>query len=429
MRPMNTHSRVTRFGGMLAVLAVTALMAGCDDLLEVSNPGAITEPELNDPERIPLMVHGVVGEFQPAHTWYSLYTATFTDELVDTHVWRENRPIDLRQVDETNGLLATAYTRLQRARAAGDITAERIRDILGADAESHLGVARALAYSGYALTLLAESYCEAPIDVSRAYSPDELFGMAIDRFDDAIDVATAARSSGEAAASADSLEYLARVGAARAALNRGDDDAAISYASAVPADFEFWSSHSSNSSLEYNNFWNATRPLNAHLALGPTFAGLDDPRIPEPDEPKPLQGDVEGLVPYQPYNFSDWAPGDTVMIEQHTDVRFASGLEARYIVAEAEGPTLATLAFINERRAVGGQGAVVLTGEAMMEELRDQRRRDLFLTGHRLGDLRRYAAQGLDYFPTGTWPYSDQTYGSDTCFPLPLSELNSNPNL
>lgn len=117
------------------------------------------------------------------------------------------------------------------------------------------------------------------------------------------------------------------------------------------------------------------------------------------------------------------------MIEQGTHVRFASGLEARYIVAEVEGPTAETLLFINERRAVGDQDPVVLAGDAMMAELREQRRRDFYLTGHRLGDLRRYAAQGTDFFPTGTWPHSEQTYGTDTCFPIPLSELNSNPNL
>ncbi len=427
---MTMKSLTGRMGGAITVLAATALLGGCD-LLEVDNPGAITEGELNDPARIPLMVHGVVGEFQPAHTWYAHYTATFTDELTDTHVWRENRPIDLRQVDEFNGLLATNYTRLQRARAAGDHAAERIRAIIGADAETHLGVARAKAYAGYAMTLLAESYCEAPIDVSAAHQPDALFAMALDRFDDAIGVASRARSAGQNTASADSLAYLAHVGAARAALNRGDPGLAAEYARPVPADFEFWSAHSSNSGREYNHFWNATRVGNAHLEIGPTFQGLDDPRILEPEEPKELQGDavIAGLVPYRPYSYSGWNPDEPLMIEQGTDVRFSSGLEARYIVAEAEGPTAGTLALVNERRAFGGQDTVDLAGEDLMAELREQRRRDFYLTGHRLGDLRRYLAQGMDYFPAGTWPYSEQERGDATCFPIPLSELNSNPNL
>lgn len=395
----------------------------------MDNPGAITERDLEDQERIDLIVYGVVGEFQPAYTWYTHYTGTFTDELTDTHVWRENRPIDLREVDETNGLLGTIYTRLQRTRAAGDEAVERLRDLVGADADRHLGAARARAYAGYALTLLAEGYCEAPIDVSRAYSSDELLDMALERFDAAITVAGAARSAGQNAASADSLEFLARVGAARAALNRGLPDQAAQYAAPVPHDFEFWAAYSSNSTLQYNEFWNATRVGNAYLHLGPTFLELDDLRITAPEEPVLLQDNVMGLIPHRPYNYSGWAPGDAPMIEQDTDVRFASGLEARYIVAEVEGPTPATLELVNERRAVGGHDPVDLSGDALMAELRDQRRRDLYLTGHRLGDLRRYLGQGLDAFPTGTWPHSDQTYGTDTCFPIPLSERNSNPNL
>ena len=45
-------------------------------------------------------------------------------------------------------------------------------------------------------------------------------------------------------------------------------------------------------------------------------------------------------------------------------VRVASALEAQYIVAEAQGPTAATLAFVNLRRAAGLQTPVTLAGDA-----------------------------------------------------------------
>lgn len=60
-------------------------------------------------------------------------------------------------------------------------------------------------------------------------------------------------------------------------------------------------------------------------------------------------------------------------------MRFASGLEAQYIVAEAQGPTAATLAFVNARRAVGNEPPVSDTGNQLMADLREQRRRDFFL--------------------------------------------------
>ncbi|NIQ56868.1 MAG: hypothetical protein GWM92_06450 [Gemmatimonadetes bacterium] len=73
-----------------------------------------------------------------------------------------------------------------------------------------------------------------------------------------------------------------------------------------------------------------------------------------------------------------------------------------------------------------------MTAAEQMAELRDQRRRDFFMDGHRLGDLRRYLERdGLDFFPSGGYPQfeEDYTYGTSTCIPLSIDELNSNPNL
>lgn len=68
-----------------------------------------------------------------------------------------------------------------------------------------------------------------------------------------------------------------------------------------------------------------------------------------------------------------------------------------------------------------------------MAELRDQRRRDFYLSNHRLGDLRRYKRfYNVDEFPQGTYPgtTTGDTYNSAaTCYPLPLAELNDNPNI
>jgi hypothetical protein len=429
----NLRNRIGRRGrGVLTLFAATAVLGGCD-LLQVSNPGAITEDDLTDPQRIPLMVHGVMGEFQRAYGWYTLYTASFSGETTDTHVFAENRDVQYREVSAFTGLLNTNYVRLQRTRAAGDNAAERIRELLGAEAESHLGVARSLAYSGYAMVLLGESMCSAPINVSAAYQPDELFAMAIERFEDAIAVANRGRAG--AAASADSLLSLARLGAARAALNRGEGQRAIGYANQVPANFQFWVAFSDNSTSEWNQFWNATRFGNAHLTPGPGYLQMNDPRVPRTADQRILQtpagfGSLQGHLVLPPMNYEGWGR-DTTIIQQGTDVRFASGLEARYIVAEAQGPTAATLTFVNERRAVGGQDPVTLSGDALMAELRDQRRRDLYLTGHRLGDLRRYIRNNQgNFFPTGQWAFGGaRQYGAGTCFPIPNSELTSNPNL
>jgi hypothetical protein len=68
-----------------------------------------------------------------------------------------------------------------------------------------------------------------------------------------------------------------------------------------------------------------------------------------------------------------------------------------------------------------------------MAELRDQRSRDFYLDGHRLGDLRRYKEYyGVDLFPKGPYPgsTSGQVYNETvTCWPLPTNEINGNPNV
>jgi hypothetical protein len=84
---------------------------------------------------------------------------------------------------------------------------------------------------------------------------------------------------------------------------------------------------------------------------------------------------------------------------------------------------------VNQRRAVVGKAAVNVTGNDLMAELRTQRSLDLYLTGQRLGDLRRYKAKlGLDLFPKGKYPITTEVYSSAQCFIVPLDEKATNPN-
>lgn len=264
--------------------------------------------------------------------------------------------------------------------------------------------------------------------------------MAIERFQDAIAIAQAARSAGEDTSQADEIINLARVGAARAALQKGDDATAVEFAQQVPEDFVFWVHYSSNGS-ETNDFYATTTTYNAATTgsrwagIDPAFANLNDLRVVQTDEAMPVMDTRDFHAPYQPSSFSGWAPGEQVPFSKEMDIRLASKLEARYIVEEVQGPSLA---FINERRAVGGQLPLsevewgVMSLADQQAELRDQRRRDFFLDGHRLGDLRRYIERyGINEFPSGGYPQfeEDYQYGSATCIPISADELNSNPNV
>ena len=58
----------------------------------------------------------------------------------------------------------------------------------------------------------------------------------------------------------------------------------------------------------------------------------------------------------------------------------------------------------------------------------EDRRRELFLEGHRLGDIRRL---NLALVPAAGVPYpgGGGVYGTQSCFPLPDVERVNNPNI
>lgn len=443
-------SRVVR---AVAVLVGIAALGGCTDFLKAKNPSAIQSEDLNNPLYINLMVNGVIGEFQPAVTMTALRSAVFGDELFNNHGFFEEREIDKRNVVPENGTYPLVmYVPLQRTRYLADSVAGRLKVLLGTDsAAKDLRVARVLAYGGFTYTVLAENLCGIPVNGSAPYSPEELVRQfALPRYTEAITVATAARNATTNTATqavADTIINFARVGAARANLYINDKTAARTFAAQVPATFEFRIYHSAQNARENNPFYDATVG-SPWVSVDPKFKRLNDPRVPHPTTPQGAQSLAAGnndtvfvnnvrtigvFVPNSPLMWSTY-DGTTVGRDaaRETYLKIATGLEAQYIVAEADGPTAATNNFVNARRAIGGQGPVTLTGDALMAELREQRRRDFYLDGHRLGDMRRYKKYyNVDEFAHGAYPGSStgETYNEATCWPLPLSEIAGNPNV
>lgn len=411
-----------------AIVAVGAVAAGCSDLLDVKDPGAIQEGQLNDPALELLMVNGVIGEFQFAYGNYALWSGVLADEIFTDHTNVSVREFSLHNFIDLNDTNEGVYVNLQRARASADDTAERLQELLGGAAASSLNLARVLAYGGYAYVLLGEGFCEAPVNLSAGLPSDELLRRAIARFDEAITVATAARTGANTAAAQD-LIHMSQVGAARAALGLGDLALARGYAVAVPQTYERLAFYSSNSVRENNQLNRPARTADPFVGVNARFLNLNDPRVPHLATSRPGLNSNPIFPPLRGAMFVGWSPtGAPQPIDITTHMRFATGLEARYIVAEADGPTATTLDFVNARRAVGGQPSVALSGSALMDELREQRRRDFFLDGHRLGDLRRYDQAGMDLFPKGKYPVFPDPYGEAKCFIVPLSEKAGNPN-
>ncbi|HVS59708.1 MAG TPA: hypothetical protein VHE82_03325 [Gemmatimonadaceae bacterium] len=417
--------KIRRIG---AFAAIALAFTGCNDALSVSNPGAIQEGQLADPALIQLIVNGAVGEFQYAYGQYAQWSAVLSDEAFTDHTNVDVRDFSEHNFGDLNTVNSTTYEYVQRARQSADDAADRLKSLLGAAATSNVNLTTVLAYGGYSYVLLGEGWCESPVNLSAPLSSDSLLRRAIKHFDEAITVATAARQGANVAAAQD-LIYMSQVGAARAAFKLGDAALAQSYASQVPASYEKLAYYSSNTVRENNALNALTHAAGASLGMYTRFLGLNDPRVPQPASTQLGLTGGSIYTPLTPYMYTGWvATGPAPRVDVNYDIKFATGLEAQYVMAETDGPTPATLTFVNQRRAVGGQGVVALTGAALMTELADQRARDFYLTGQRLGDLRRYAKAGNDMFPTGKYPVFNDSYGALKCMIVPLSEKAGNPN-
>ena len=435
--------RYTMLRRACTTMAMMALIAGaaCNDFLVAKNPGAIQEIDVNDPIYLNLIANGPIHMYQFALSENTYWNGQITDELYNRATFAEEGEIDRRQMySDMTYINAFMYAPAQRARFLGEDAARRLKVLLGDTATRDIRVARSLAYAGHSYILLGEMMCSVPIDLGAPKTPEEIFADAITKFDEAVTIATAAKAkylslptiNGADTLAADSVKNFALVGAARAALGRDDKPTAISYAQQVPANFDFRAYYFDNSAptdQRHRVFRQiGGTATSSYLRFTPFEAMNTDPRLPR------VAGTTgRGFTPLSPPSYSTYT--GTVAggpFAATMSVRAASGLEAQYIIAEANGPTAATLTFVNQRRAVGGQGATAATGAALMAELRDQRSRDFYLDNHRLGDLRRYLKYyGVDLFPAGAYPTSTtgQVYDNKTCWPLPTNEIVLNPNI
>jgi len=442
-------SRRTRLAVALAALLGGAV-AGCstaDRLLQATNPAAIPESQLNNATLVGVLLNSSIGELQQAYADPFIWRGSMlTDEQVTGINWEQTARLNQRIVHYDDGEADFMYRNLQRFRAVADSVAGRFRTLLTTPA-SDPRMAEALAYAGYGYILLGEAMCQSNFSYggqlgTTVYTSDQITALAIPKLQEALQIAVAARN--------DTIANLARVGLARASLQLGKMADVKTYAAQVAASFSYWVYYSQNSAREENVMYDRTHGANKALGVSPWFlygpfgtkgqTNQTDPRIQyTPDWAYGHNALTKLYTPWAPWSYSTYngatqaaggKPGD---FTYGTNIRLASGLEAQHDYAEADGPTAATLSFVNARRAYGNEAPLPAgtSGSDLMAALRQERGRDLYLGGYRLGDLRRWKAQGVgDFFPTG--PHVNATwgnYGTATCFPIPLEEYNANPGL
>jgi len=419
----------------------TAIVAGalgggaCRNALDVNNPQLIPEGNLNDPQLVNVLTNTSIAALQTSFSEFVWYSAIITDEALNATNDYRSGELSQRIVELAQGN-AGPYNQLARYRATADSVSSRIKTLVP-NPSTDLRLARALTYAGYGYVFMAEFLCTAPINGGPLITDDSLETLALNRFNQAITIAAAGRSASPVVA--DSILNFARVGAARASLNLGKRTEAIAFASAVDTSFVVQADYlnSANTNLQ-NSLWTRANGQNKQIGVHPLMQNLKDPRVRYVTKAVLGHNQLTLLnVPYSPRTFSTFAYIDSIPIAQNSKIEIASGLEARYIIAEASlgggsggWSTAQVTSFVNARRAYGKELALGATDD-LAAALRDERRRDLYLGAHRLGDLRRYKAQAVgDFFPSGTHPNKEWgLYGSATCYIITQDEISVNPNV
>ena len=459
MNPYTTIRRrwATTRRAALGALGALSLVA-CSDLLEVEEPEFATPETIDDPAAIPNVYAGALGLFAAAYSGEQFSDAfvnvsgLLSDEIRSSDTFPTRTRTDRREHFEIEqGNTADAnYLDLQQARRALRVTSDAIETLIEEGIEDPR-YAETKALESIVYIALGEGYCSGiPFSGGTASAPeygmplstDEIFSEAVTLADDAL--------------AGDPGSHLAAIAKGRALVNLGGATnlaAAAAAVAAVPTDFVYFIQHSSTSSRLQNAIW-AQNSSNARYTMsnnegtnGLNFRGANDPRTPWADI---------GV------GFDNATPLFAILRypESSTDVPLATGVEARLIEAEAAlaaGQTGTMVTILNDLRADVEDlmpamfedyeialdetettnttlAPLVLAGTETPAQLQDILFRErafwLYMTGHRLGDLRRlirdYGRSQDQIFPVGIWSGTN-AYGNDVALPIDFDEQN-NPN-
>jgi hypothetical protein len=442
----------------LAALALAAGVAGCnkDAITEVTDPDIFNVADYNTPAGANPLRIGVIANFVAAFDGgtdsYVTMSGNLGDEMLASDTFDGRLTINARKSVEINSEMESVYRAMQRARAG----AQRAADIIAVTTpDSTVNRAELYMYLGYSELLLGEGWCSG-VPFSSEDGKTQTFGdplttqqimqQAADHFQQAITLVGSATT-----ASATRVKYGSQIGKGRALLNQGKFTEAKDAVNGVPTTYVLNTGHSANSTTDGQWSGTTSGASRYKLVSGEGVNGLpylsktaaEDPRINwAPSTRVGFSGQFSNLP-----NQSKFARfGDGVI---------TTGAEARLIELEAQLQTDdqatrdAVFASLNGLRTngapIGGStgttlikvaamtGSAPTTKAAAIDQLYSERAYWFWLTGHRLGDMRRllwqYGRNAEAVFPTG--PMATATspipgdYGTSTSVTIPFSERNN----
>ena len=472
-KPMHPTRRAVRATSMLVLLGTVAL-AACDQdkLLTVPTPDVVLPEDIASRAALPSAFAAAMGDFQLAYAGgyggqtplldynegFAQMTALLTDEMLNAETYNTRIEVDRRATTIINQTTLQTFQVAQQARATADLVAARYRELDPSNPQR----AEAQALAAFMYVMFAEGYCngvptsrvlpDGTFEYGPAQSGTQLLTTAVAKFDSAITVAISAGSAGSTALN------LARLGKGRALLSLGNYAEAAAAVAAVPSGFLYEIQHSETTGRQNNAFF-AFNYLESRFTIseneginGLSYVSLDDSRAPVFEAVAILGGNYEfGFDGSTPLFFT------TKYFDYKSPTPLATGAEARLIEAEAAlkvGDAGTFLAKLNQARASAPTypsepdqtslprpqpppltaAAIPASTAGRVDLLFRERALTLFLTGHRVGDLRRLTYQ-YGRAPESVWPtgaYQDDNpdkqgtnYGTDVNLPIPQEEANN----
>lgn len=450
-------ARVARYLSASAAAALAALaLSACsvDRALDVSDVDVATLANLDNPAGLPVLYGGGLSDFQQALTGTDdaiTYPGLMTDELRDIDTFPTRIEVDQRNTQVTNGTVQSWYRQMHKARgslerAIGDF--EKFAPTDPRLAESH-------AVDGFVYIMFAEDFCNG-VPYS-SFNGTPVYGgpnsgmsslkIAIAQFDSALAMA----SSGQ-------IHYLAEVGKGRALLDMNQAAQAAQVVADVPVTFQYLVYNSTNSGSEQSGVYTNVGPPSKRYAVADNDGGnglffrtegQDSSSKTNPTH----KGDTRvrwyllgvGQDSKSPAYYELKYPDYTAKVV------LADGIEAQLIIAEAQlaAGNSAWLTTLNNLRSnatllnqapftnIGQSAANTLpplvdpgSKDADVNTLFHERAFWMFLTGHRLGDMRRlvwqYGRNSESVFPTGAYQgAAGGVIGTDVNFPITVDEQNN----
>lgn len=420
-------------------LVMTAIigLAACHGLLDVSDPTLIRDGDIANAGGANAQRLNASTVFQTGTTNVFPDVALITDEwTVDAATSTNLAPIrnvqlDLRQSEAIEAAEGTGDYHLGQLSNAFWQTSIALSAVRAYSPDSLRGdfLGQLYALRGYLILQMAEDLCSG-FPINDVADNQMVYGGPLTT-DSAIALANSVLDSAVKYVR-DSARFvtLARVAKGRALLDQGQYDAAAAMVASVPTAAVYQTEPNYASIFMDGSYCPGclnTALGNSEGNNGLPFVSANDPRV-------PLQ-----LLGVRNTNAADTLYYTTKNgPSMNYRVTFASGIEARLIQAEAAlHDNQSWKPILDSLRATVGLDTLVDPGTAngRVDLVYSERAFWLFMTGRRLGDLRRlirnYGRNPEAVFPSGTWKGgTGDSYGTATSIPFNLAnEQQYNPHI